>query len=117
MGAHRMSRMDFRETPTDLGGPSYTDPREPAAEAPPAPDTAGSTDVENSEITGVLPRRIRQKSLAPQLRRSRSQLDAADTDDDFEEPDPEFSRDLMSSLQAGWARGRGTDDETTRFDT
>ncbi|TDC74227.1 hypothetical protein E1285_43640 [Actinomadura sp. 7K507] len=80
---------------------------------PPSEDGA----VEDSEATGRLPRRVRQRNLAPQLRRSRQAEPArseraGEPDDDFEEPSPELSRDLMSSLQSGWLRGRDDEDET-----
>jgi hypothetical protein len=63
---------------------------------------------ESSETTGVLPRRVRQSHLAPPLRRPSTHRHANEPDeaDDFEEPSPESSRDLMSSLQQGWLRGR-----------
>ncbi|GGU07118.1 hypothetical protein GCM10010208_34580 [Actinomadura livida] len=72
-------------------------------------------EAEDSEVTGRLPRRVRQRALAPQLRRSREggvarPGQAADPDDDFDEPSPELSRDLMSSLQSGWLRGRDAED-------
>ncbi|MES9609616.1 hypothetical protein ABWI04_41230, partial [Actinomadura sp. NPDC000929] len=70
--------------------------------------------VEDSEVTGRLPRRVRQGSLAPQLRgRSaprHGRPAASAGEDDFEEPSPELSRDLMASLQSGWLRGRVDDD-------
>ncbi|TDD28241.1 HAMP domain-containing protein [Actinomadura sp. KC06] len=73
-------------------------------------------DVESSEVTGRLPRRVRQSSLAPQLRRGPAPqraepAEVAAPDDDFDEPSPELSRALMSSLQSGWLRGRVMDDE------
>ncbi|GAA0938964.1 sensor histidine kinase [Actinocorallia libanotica] len=69
---------------------------------------------------GRLPRRNRQQHLAPQLRKqSAPGTDGSyDNDEDgFVEPDPEFSRDLMSSLQSGWLQGRSPEDETTEFDS
>jgi hypothetical protein len=75
--------------------------------------------VEDSEVTGRLPRRVRQRSLAPQLRERsaprHAQPAAAAGEDDFEEPSPELSRDLMASLQSGWLRGR-VDDEPGESD-
>ncbi|WP_157963562.1 sensor histidine kinase [Actinocorallia populi] len=73
------------------------------------------------EGRGRLPRRNRQQHLAPQLRKQ-SQPGAGGSydnndEDGFVEPDPEFSRDLMSSLQSGWLQGRSPEDETTEFDT
>ncbi len=72
------------------------------------------------EGRGRLPRRNRQQHLAPQLRKqSAPGMDNPydNHDDGFVEPDPEFSRDLMSSLQSGWLQGRDPEDETTEFDT
>ncbi|MFC9863732.1 MULTISPECIES: sensor histidine kinase [unclassified Streptomyces] len=65
---------------------------------PPAPDTVGG-----------LPKRVRQASLAPQLRgdsgdRSPHQ-DPVDSADDIER-DADEVRDRMASLQRGWQRGR-----------
>ena len=77
---------------------------------PPAVDPK-SSDGDSSELTGRLPRRVRQRSLAPQLRKRPEPAVAGEPVDDFEEPSPELSRDLMSSLQSGWLRGRDTDDE------
>ncbi|MEU8123718.1 nitrate- and nitrite sensing domain-containing protein [Spirillospora sp. NPDC049024] len=87
--------------------------REPPNGAGPEPG-----GVEDSEVTGRLPRRVRQGSLAPQLRgRSapRHAQPAPAGEDDFEEPSPELSRDLMASLQSGWLRGR-VDDEPGELD-
>ncbi|TYK44387.1 HAMP domain-containing protein [Actinomadura decatromicini] len=105
-----------RDAPGGQGG------RVPAAEVP---GQIIEAEVESSEVTGRLPRRVRQKNLAPQLRKGSGSRRAdrqkppaptrpagrGPTDDDFEEPVPELSRDLMSSLQSGWLRGRGDDDE------
>jgi signal transduction histidine kinase len=73
-----------------------------ATATPPDPDAAPpSPDVTK---TG-LPRRVRQASLAPELRTSTPHTHAA-------EPDaagyrsPEQTRALMSSLQRGWEQGR-----------
>ncbi|NDU73150.1 ATPase [Actinomadura sp. DSM 109109] len=108
--------------------PPPAPPSEPPTEPPTAPpdppeplarrERPGGAEpqpvgVEDSEITGRLPRRVRQSSLAPQLRRRpapRHAQPAAVDEDDFEEPSPELSRDLMASLQSGWLRGR-VDDE------
>ncbi|WP_192810116.1 sensor histidine kinase [Actinomadura rudentiformis] len=66
--------------------------------------------------TDGLPRRIRQNHLAPQLRGSavrghgRHALRPAQ-DDEVEEHRHESSRDMLSSLQAGWTAGRGAEDD------
>ncbi|MCZ7461541.1 sensor histidine kinase [Streptomyces sp. WMMC940] len=57
---------------------------------------------------GGLPRRVRQASLAPQLRETsgaRARPTAAEDAQDFER-DAEQVRDRMASLQRGWQRGR-----------
>lgn len=63
------------------------------------------------EPAAGLPRRVRQASLAPQLRSdSTTQTRAAATgdagDDGGRERSPEEVRDRMASLQRGWVRGR-----------
>jgi signal transduction histidine kinase len=74
----------------------------PASATPPDPDAAlPSPDVTESG----LPRRVRQTSLAPELRTGTPHNHAA-------EPDvvgyrsPEQTRTLMSALQRGWEQGR-----------
>ncbi|MDX2916480.1 nitrate- and nitrite sensing domain-containing protein [Streptomyces sp. NE06-03C] len=70
----------------------------PVPAAPPAPDTIGG-----------LPRRVRQASLARQLREDSAertvQRAPVDTADDAER-DADEVRDRMASLQRGWQRGR-----------
>ncbi|OCC07221.1 nitrate- and nitrite sensing domain-containing protein [Streptomyces sp. PTY087I2] len=74
-------------------------------ETPPAPDTIGG-----------LPRRVRQASLARQLREESAertvQRAPVDTVDDAER-DADEVRDRMASLQRGWQRGRRENAETT----
>ncbi|TDB88609.1 HAMP domain-containing protein [Actinomadura sp. KC216] len=95
--------------PYDSYGSHGNRPRPPAGDDQPV-------EAESSEVTGRLPRRVRQRSLAPQLRRGPAPeraepAEVAAPDDDFDEPSPELSRALMSSLQSGWLRGRVMDDE------
>jgi signal transduction histidine kinase len=87
------------EPPHDPPGPLNGRTRPPGPEPEPAA-------LEDSEVTGRLPRRVRQRHMAPQLRRPAAQPPAEPADDDFDEPSPELSRDLMASLQSGWLRGR-----------
>ncbi|MEU9025438.1 nitrate- and nitrite sensing domain-containing protein [Actinomadura sp. NPDC048394] len=114
----RLNRPVRMELPSP---PRHARPEEP----PPAPpgsfadrlefvgEDVGGLEAELSDGTGGLPRRVRQRNLAPQLRNrpSHSQPaipgDGGENGEAFDEPSPEFSRDLMSSLQAGWLRGRG----------
>ena len=58
-----------------------------------------------------LPRRVRQASLAPQLRGQARTQPPAGRPAPADPPDrsPEENRDLMSSLQQGWQRGRVDD--------
>ncbi|GAA2719871.1 hypothetical protein GCM10010439_06500 [Actinocorallia aurantiaca] len=104
-------------------------PQAPAAPvAPPAPQQRSQGQQGQGQggsgQPSRLPRRNRQQHLAPQLRKSSESSYAGPGDgssggdeEGFIEPDPEFSRDLMSALQSGWLQGRGSDDETTEFDT
>ncbi|MEU5719589.1 nitrate- and nitrite sensing domain-containing protein [Streptomyces sp. NPDC020403] len=78
--------------------PEARPPQRGAAPRPPAPDTVGG-----------LPRRVRQASLAPQLRedfagRTPGHTPAV-TDEDLER-DADDVRNRMASLQRGWQRGR-----------
>jgi hypothetical protein len=58
--------------------------------------------------------------MAPQLRERPNPRHASNDfeDDDFDEPSPELSRNLMSSLQSGWLRGResGEPGDTDPYD-
>ncbi|WP_329035378.1 nitrate- and nitrite sensing domain-containing protein [Streptomyces sp. NBC_00178] len=81
--------------PADAGAQEDTrPPRRPGT----APDTVGG-----------LPRRVRQASLAPQLREDSAVrtpgITPAATDDDLER-DADDVRTRMASLQRGWERGR-----------
>jgi hypothetical protein len=56
-----------------------------------------------------LPRRIRQESLAPQLRRDTPGPGPVGAGPATTRP-PEETRSLMASLQQGWQRGREEED-------
>ncbi|MEU9623748.1 nitrate- and nitrite sensing domain-containing protein [Streptomyces sp. NPDC088251] len=90
----------FRK-PTGPAAP--TEPVAPTETAPPAAPGAAP------ETVGGLPRRIRQASLAPQLREVSGGRDAepvrTEPDQDFER-DADEVRSRMASLQRGWQRGR-----------
>ncbi|MFD7437081.1 nitrate- and nitrite sensing domain-containing protein [Streptomyces sp. NPDC059861] len=87
----------------DLGQDGATAPARPGG---PGPETPG---------TGALPRRVRQASLAPQLRQDpgrRTEDRTAPVERDADEV-----RSRMASLQRGWQRGRqenATGDDTHR---
>ncbi|MFV2177031.1 nitrate- and nitrite sensing domain-containing protein [Actinomadura sp. LOL_016] len=95
--------------PTPAAAPDARPPAEPSVPAGPGAD-GGTGEAESSEVTGRLPKRVRQRNLAPQLRRPGAPS-GGPADDDFPEPSPELSRDLMSSLQSGWLRGRDEGDD------
>jgi signal transduction histidine kinase len=116
------------DNPLAAAGDGAASPRDATAHGPTgshgptaphrAADRRGATspedtaDPESSEITGRLPRRVRQRNLAPQLRRpAHGDAGGRPPEDNFAEPSPEFSRHLMTSLQSGWVRGRA-DEET-----
>ncbi|GGS04002.1 histidine kinase [Streptomyces aureoverticillatus] len=94
-GADRASRTD--RGPMDRAAGSTQTPPRTAAEDPVAPAAGG------------LPRRVRQASLAPQLKDGpdrRTELDAAPAGAGAEERDADEVRSRMASLQRGWQRGR-----------
>jgi hypothetical protein len=85
----------------------------PAPEATPEPAAALQAEpdqVRRSATRGShrgLPRRVRQASLAPQLRdRAEPAPGAARSADDLAGRSPEEVGSMMSSLQDGWQRGR-----------
>ncbi|MFI7100547.1 nitrate- and nitrite sensing domain-containing protein [Streptomyces sp. NPDC050161] len=121
------------ETRARSGGPARPEP-EPADRAPraadegggrtpdgPAPDPqAGGPPRQRPPATtpGGLPRRVRQASLAPQLKadpaqQAEEERRAAQADDDR---DAEAVRARMASLQRGWQRGRRDNEESAAAD-
>nr|WSW70434.1 nitrate- and nitrite sensing domain-containing protein [Streptomyces sp. NBC_00995] len=87
-----------------------TGPAEAPRPAPSVPAPRSSTAALPSaspEAAGGLPRRIRQASLAPQLRGGPGAAgqDAVESIEDIER-DADEVRDRMASLQRGWQRGR-----------
>ncbi|MET7885733.1 sensor histidine kinase [Streptomyces avermitilis] len=70
------------------------------------PEAGNQDDPEGSD---ELPRRVRQASLAPQLRRQRPEEPAPHVHGvrDDEERTPELVRDRMAAYRDGWARGGG----------
>jgi hypothetical protein len=70
------------------------------------PDDA--TDTGRADATDDLPRRVRQASLAPQLRARPAQQPAPPAGPHGDDPrTPELVRDRMTAYRAGWARGGG----------
>ncbi|MFI8305958.1 nitrate- and nitrite sensing domain-containing protein [Streptomyces sp. NPDC085927] len=81
--------------------------REPSAAGPAAEPDSGSTPQSTGAgpaDTASLPRRVRQASLAPQLKRSVPRRDEERSQP--VERDAEEVRSRMASLQRGWQRGR-----------
>ncbi|MFI6335149.1 nitrate- and nitrite sensing domain-containing protein [Streptomyces sp. NPDC050535] len=63
---------------------------------------------EDPEESDDLPRRVRQASIAPQLREQRSEEPVATPGDRTDDQrTPELVRDRMSAYRDGWARGSG----------
>ncbi|MEU8342182.1 nitrate- and nitrite sensing domain-containing protein [Spirillospora sp. NPDC048832] len=80
---------------------------------------AGDDDWRPAGTHAGLPRRVRQKNLAPQLRKRpapRPAVQAGAGVSGGVARSPEEARSLMASIQQGWRRGRATDvgDEETR---
>ncbi|MEU4560313.1 nitrate- and nitrite sensing domain-containing protein [Actinoplanes sp. NPDC023936] len=80
--------------------PRNSGPSEPPPEAPVVPAQRGPSAVETPDDDG-LPKRVRQASLAPQLRQP-----AVDQESTAPARSPEQVRTLMSALQLGTHRGR-----------
>ncbi|WP_433493763.1 nitrate- and nitrite sensing domain-containing protein [Micromonospora sp. CA-248089] len=106
-----------RLTPSGL--PARTRKRQPAVAGPttelavverrPAAttDAAAEPEPEDAPVTDAgLPVRVRQASLAPELRHDQSAVDDDDTADDDTARAPEQVRRMMSSYQSGTRRGR-----------
>ena len=63
---------------------------------------------DDSAASDDLPPRVRQASLAPQLREGRHEEQAATaTTRDDDRRTPELGRDRMAAYRDGWARGGG----------
>ena len=80
--------------------------RIPVARADPSQDDLDAR-VTTSELAELgLPVRVRQASLAPQLRESGPAVTPADPPVSEPPPSPELARNMMSALQRGWQLGR-----------
>ncbi|RPK33239.1 Nitrate and nitrite sensing [Streptomyces sp. ADI92-24] len=94
----------FRNRTEHATSPAAT-PSVPA----PRPSSAARTPAPAPETVGGLPRRIRQASLAPQLREGSvgrtAEPDPVEGVEDIER-DADEVRSRMASLQRGWQRGR-----------
>jgi hypothetical protein len=92
--------------PWELSHDTGPQPVPPAETEPEPPDGKGQAD---GDFKG-LPRRVRQASLAPQLRGDlgdrRRLTSPADADTAVTGPTPEEMRATMAALQRGWQEGR-----------
>jgi signal transduction histidine kinase len=90
--------------------PAQPGPAEPAA-PPPRPDLARRQPSPAAGTHRGLPRRVRQASIAPQLRDHGAAEPAASrlAGPPIDARSPDETRNLFSSLQQGWQRGRVDD--------
>jgi signal transduction histidine kinase len=98
---------DHHEPALPLGGRHRTaSPPGPSLPLPPAPER--DVPAAAGETYLGLPRRLRQASLAPQLRDGPSPMLSAPVPDMWpgDARTPDQARTLMTSLQQGWQRGR-----------
>ncbi|MFC5751431.1 nitrate- and nitrite sensing domain-containing protein [Actinomadura rugatobispora] len=128
-GRHRAAPPPAPPAPPVPPVPPVPPQARPAAPPPPpllAEDVPGMGRADGQEAaydaeTGGLPRRVRQRNLAPQLRsapRSREGTSEFPTgrgtggdEQGFGDRPAETNRDLLSSLQSGWTAARGEDED------
>ncbi|UPT40744.1 nitrate- and nitrite sensing domain-containing protein [Streptomyces sp. WAC00303] len=109
--AHRTSEPSRTTEPPRAAEPSRRPEASRATEAPHVTEASRATHegTPAPDTVGGLPRRVRQASLARQLREESAdrtpQRAPVDTFDDAER-DADEVRDRMASLQRGWQRGR-----------
>lgn len=109
----RRAQVSESEEAAQVSGSEEAPKRQPASfgarERPPSGPRrhAGSAAPEDDADTYKgLPRRRRQRNLAPQLRMDAQVLSEAGPADDGDGRSPEESLSLFSSMQDGWRRGR-----------
>ncbi len=107
-GGHDGPALPQRRRTTSSGGPAPT--TSPYGAGEPTPRADMMTDQAES-APGPLPRRVRQASLAPQLkegpdRRTERERSRPERHQDPAERDADEVRSRMASLQRGWQRGR-----------
>jgi len=90
----------------DVTGLDYTSPSPGGLGGPSRPGTAGYGPGPGGTDGADLPRRVRQASLAPQLRDNTIDPIPAPVVEDVIVPSPEEARSTMSAIQHGWERGR-----------
>ena len=112
------------EPPPPGAAPETAPPQVTANGAGPAQQGPGGQDAGYDPETGGLPRRVRQRNLAPQLRDSgRARRTGPESrpapgpggavgdEEGFAERPAETNRDLLTSLQSGWTAARDADDD------
>jgi signal transduction histidine kinase len=99
----------------DLTGLDYSSPGPGSPGGHIGPGAGGYGPGSGGSDGADLPRRVRQASLAPQLRDNTADPMPAPVVDDVIVPSPEEARSTMSAIQHGWERGRsvfdGPDDD------
>ncbi|MBC9718543.1 nitrate- and nitrite sensing domain-containing protein [Streptomyces sp. TRM66268-LWL] len=101
-----------RTAPSRTNAPRPEPARSEPAWAEPADAASAADDPSVSPVdspTQILPRRVRQASLAPQLRTAEAPAQPAEP---AEDRDADEVRSRMASLQRGWQRGRVETGET-----
>jgi signal transduction histidine kinase len=109
-GRHRLSRMETFAAGAPVDAPAWPPgrPAEPPAPAMGRDEAAGRSGVPTAGTHAGMPRRVRQASLAPQLRGS-STPGGGQAATDCGTRSPERARSVMASMQSGWRRGRAED--------
>jgi hypothetical protein len=102
---------------TGMESPAWSEPPRPAADAPAQGDTAqdapAQVDTAQNDIgQPVLPRRVRQASLVPQLRNAPPAYPPLPGRYGDPRP-PDEARATVSAIQHGWERGRSMFDPAT----
>jgi signal transduction histidine kinase len=103
---------------------SYSQARSSVPEAEPASPQGGHSypgnqPADNESTYKGLPRRVRQASLAPQLRNSSAASPPAPAgtgESTAADRSPEEIRTTLSAMQRGWQHGRAPDDDASRAD-
>jgi signal transduction histidine kinase len=107
LGAAPLAAPVFPEPGPGLGGTGFgTGPLGIGGLADGGPDAADFGGA-------VLPQRVRQASLAPQLRDTAAEQSPAQAADDWWARSPEETRSTVTAIQQGWERGRSVFDLPT----
>jgi hypothetical protein len=92
--------------PAPLGSPVLPDPGVSLPEAGFSTGPLGADEPGGDFGEDGLPRRVRQASLAPQLRDTATEQAPAQAADDWWTRSPEETRSTVTAIQRGWERGR-----------